>query len=99
MTGNPMNRGPLRNGNPRGNPASAPRCGARTRAGSPCLAPCIKGRNRCRLHGGKNPGAPEGERNGNYRHGRRTHDAMADKREAVMAFRQLRTLIRCCLED
>ncbi len=27
---------------------------------------------RCRMHGGKAPGAPKGEANGNYRHGGRT---------------------------
>jgi hypothetical protein len=44
-------RGPLRNGNPRGDPNSAPRCGARTRSGSPCRAPAMKN-GRCRMHGG-----------------------------------------------
>lgn len=54
----PMHRGPgpLRNGNPRGNPALAPRCGARTRAGCPCNAPALRGRTRCRMHGGASTG-------------------------------------------
>jgi hypothetical protein len=32
---------------------------------------------RCRMHGGKAPGAPKSKRNGNYRHGGRTQQAKA----------------------
>jgi hypothetical protein len=32
---------------------------------------------RCRMHGGKSPGAPKGEANGNYRRGERTKQAKA----------------------
>lgn len=35
-----------------------PRCGAKTRSGNPCLAPVVKGKNRCRRHGGNSVGAP-----------------------------------------
>jgi hypothetical protein len=31
------------------------------------------------MHGGKSPGAPTGERNGNYRHGMYTQKAIADR--------------------
>ena len=41
---------------------AAPRCGAKNRAGTPCRAPAMRGRRRCRLHGGKNPGAPRGHK-------------------------------------
>jgi hypothetical protein len=48
----------------RGNPnlALIPRCGARTRAGCPCRAPAIRGKLRCRMHGGRSTGprTPEG---------------------------------------
>ena len=48
----------------RGNPnlGLAPRCGARTRAGCPCRAPAIRGKLRCRMHGGRSTGprTPEG---------------------------------------
>lgn len=36
--------------------ASRPKCGARTRAGTPCKAPVVWGRTRCRLHGGCSTG-------------------------------------------
>lgn len=46
----------LRNGNTPGDPSTAPRCGARTRRGTPCQCPAIRGRRRCRLHGGRSTG-------------------------------------------
>lgn len=53
-----------------GNPSSAPRCGAKTRRGARCLAPAIRGKQRCRMHGGKGSGAPRRNQNavtsGNY---------------------------------
>ena len=36
---------------------------------------------RCRMHGGASPGAPRGERNGNYRHGRYTAEAINWRRD------------------
>lgn len=41
----------LKNGNPRGNPNNAPRCLAKTRKGTPCQAPRVRGKKRCRMHG------------------------------------------------
>ena len=46
-------------------------CGARTRSGAPCKSAPVTGRRRCRMHGGADgSGAPEGSKNGNYKHGR-----------------------------
>ena len=50
-------RGRLKNGNPSGDVMKAPRCGARNRAGNSCQAPAMRGKQRCRLHGGKATGA------------------------------------------
>jgi hypothetical protein len=93
MSDNPAPLGRLKNGNPRGNPANSPRCGAKTRAGSVCRQPAMKN-GRCRLHGGKSPGAPRGVRNGNYRNGLRTIEAIADRRRAAEVRRALRHLLR-----
>jgi uncharacterized protein YjcR len=42
----------------------SPRCGAKTRAGTPCKAPAVKGKRRCRMHGGAaGSGAPAGNQN------------------------------------
>lgn len=91
MVNNLMRRGRLKNGNPPGDPSTAPRCGSKTRAGGVCQQPAMEN-GRCRMHGGKNPGAPRGERNGNYRHGLRTMEAIADRREAARVRRLLRQI-------
>ena len=66
----------------------APRCLARTRAGTSCQKAAASGKKRCRMHGGApGSGAPRGERNGNYRTGLHT-------REAVAGRRMLRALIK-----
>src|SRR6266436_6770510 len=65
----------------------AQRCGARTRAGAPCQRPAIRGRTRCRLHGGLSPGAPRGTKNGNFRNGNWTAEAIEERR-------WLRSLVR-----
>ena len=57
----------------------APRCGAMTRAGGICRRPALSGRRRCRLHGGLSPGAPRGMKNGNYRNGHWTAEAMEER--------------------
>ena len=57
-----------------------PRCGARTRAGAPCRRPAIRGRKRCRLHGGLSPGAPRGLKNGNYKTGDWTSEAITERK-------------------
>jgi hypothetical protein len=52
------------------------------------------GKRRCRLHGGAlGGGAPSGPRNGNYRHGRNTKEAMAEKQLMRALLRQLRKLL------
>jgi hypothetical protein len=61
---------------------TAPRCGARTRAGTRCQCPAIRGRSRCRLHGGLSPGAPKGQANGKYKDGYFTAEAISERRWA-----------------
>ena len=49
---------------------SSPRCGAKTRSGTPCRSPAVRGKKRCRMHGGaKGSGVPIGNQNA-LRHGR-----------------------------
>jgi hypothetical protein len=43
------------------------------------------------MHGGAHgSGAPKGSRNGNYRHGRRTAEAIAERRELTAFIREAR---------
>ncbi|WP_276202381.1 HGGxSTG domain-containing protein [Sulfitobacter geojensis] len=53
-----------------------PRCGAKTRRGTACQAPSVRGKKRCRMHGGaKGSGAPVGNQNA-FKHGMYTHDSL-----------------------
>jgi glucans biosynthesis protein len=58
----------------------APRCGARNRAGNLCQCPTMRGRRRCRLHGGLSPGAPRGAANGNFKQGEWTGEAKENRK-------------------
>ena len=75
--------------------AHAPsRCGAKTRAGAPCKTPPVRGRTRCRMHGGMSPGAPKGNRNA-WKHGLRSATAVAERRR----FRELLKSLREGLDE
>ena len=65
-------------------------CLAKTRRQSLCQSPAMVN-GKCRMHGGMSPGAPTGERNGNYRHGLYTKENLAMKDN-------LRNLLRTCQE-
>jgi glucans biosynthesis protein len=58
---------------------AAPRCGAKTRGGGAYQCPAIRTRNRCRLHGGRSTGAPQGQGNGNYTTGEFTAEAIEER--------------------
>jgi hypothetical protein len=69
----------------------APRCGARTRTGSPCQRPASHGKSRCRLHGGApGSGAPRGERNGAYKHGSFTTEAVGERKTMRILLKALK---------
>ncbi len=69
----------------------APRCGARTRSGTACQRAALKGKTRCRLHGGaKGSGGPKGRRHGRYRHGQFTCEAVEEQRKLRAMLREFR---------
>ena len=73
--------------------AKARRCGAKTRAGHPCRQAAVRGRGRCRMHGGaKGSGGPRGKRNGNFRHGLCTREAKAILANMRATFREIKAL-------
>ena len=57
-------------------PHAISRCGAKTRSGKPCQLWPVKGRYRCRMHGGLSPGAPKGNSNA-WKHGHYSADSIA----------------------
>ena len=74
-----------------GNLANAPRCGAKTRIGGACRSPAVRGRLRCRMHGGTNKGAPKGNSNAR-KHGNRSAEAEAQSKIVRRANLDLRVL-------
>jgi hypothetical protein len=79
------NTGPMR--------ASA-RGGAQTRGGDTCRAPALRGKTRCRMHGGAaGSGAPRGNRNAR-RHGLFAGDAIAERRQARVVLDEAWKLLR-----
>lgn len=71
----------------------APRCGAKTRMGTPCRSPAVKGKHRCRMHGGTSPGAPKGNRNA-LKHGRYTIARKVERVKVGQTIQELERLIR-----
>ncbi len=58
----------------------APRCSATSkRTGKPCQAPAVGGWTVCRFHGAGG-GAPKGARNGRYKNGLFTTEAIEERR-------------------
>lgn len=58
---------------------AAARCGAKTRSDGFCRAPAIRGKKRCRMHGGTSPGAPKGNLNA-FKHGKNAAEVLEAKR-------------------
>ena len=70
------------------------RCGAKTRAGAPCRSPAVRGRHRCRMHGGaRGSGAPRGNRNA-VKHGLYTSESLAYRRRVNRILRDGADLLR-----
>ncbi|MET8524081.1 HGGxSTG domain-containing protein [Nocardioides sp. NPDC004968] len=66
----------------------SPRCCARTRSATSCQSPAMPN-GRCRLHGGKSPGAPKGNRH-SLKHGRFTAKAIERRRMVSALVRSMR---------
>ena len=72
---------------------SSPRCGAKTRTGRACRAPAVRGKTRCRMHGGApGSGPPSGNRNAR-KHGLFTRDAIAERRQIQALLGEARKLL------
>ncbi|MFG6611625.1 HGGxSTG domain-containing protein [Sulfitobacter sp. 1A12057] len=72
---------------------ASPRCGAKTRKGTPCQAPALSGKTRCRMHGGATgSGAPKGNQNA-LKHGLYTKEALALRKHVRQLLRNGKELI------
>jgi hypothetical protein len=70
------------------------RCGAKTRCGGWCRLPAVRGKRRCRMHGGApGSGAPEGNQNAR-RHGLFTGDAITERKQIQALLGEARKLLQ-----
>jgi hypothetical protein len=73
---------------------ASPRCGAKARSGGSCRAPVVRGKRRCRMHGGATgAGAPRGNRNAR-KHGLFTSDTIAERKQIQAVLADARKLLR-----
>jgi len=73
---------------------ASPRCGAKIRSGEACRAPAVRGKRRCRMHGGApQSGAPRGNRNAR-KHGLFTGHAIAGRKQIQALLGEARKLLR-----
>jgi glucans biosynthesis protein len=71
-----------------------PRCGAKTRSGTPCRAPAVRGKKRCRMHGGAlGSGAPKDNQNA-LKHGRYTKEAIQERKQTRELIREATKFVR-----
>ncbi|MBR0685373.1 hypothetical protein JQ594_05565 [Bradyrhizobium manausense] len=70
------------------------RCGAQTRNGEACRAPALRGKSRCRMHGGAwGSGAPFGNSNA-VKHGYFTSEAIDERKFIRTVLIEAETLLR-----
>jgi hypothetical protein len=73
---------------------ASPRCGAKTRAGEACRSPAMRGKRRCRMHGGPvKSGAPRGNRNAR-KHGLFTKSAVRERKQVEALLGEARKLLQ-----
>ena len=78
---------------------ASPRCGAKTRTGNRCRSPAVRGKKRCRMHGGaKGSGAPKGNQNA-LRHGGHTKVAREQRARLRAYVRQAAKLLKDLAND
>lgn len=78
---------------------ASPRCGAGTRGGFACSAPAVRGKLRCRMHGGaRGSGAPRGNRNAE-KHGAFTQEGIAERRAIGTLLEEAETLLAAIGSD
>jgi hypothetical protein len=69
------------------------RCGAKTRSDGACRSPAVRGKTRCRMHGGApGSGAPRANRNART-HGLFTRGALAERRQIQVLLGEARKLL------
>jgi hypothetical protein len=73
---------------------ASPRCGARTRRDGACRSPAVRGKKRCRMHGGaQGSGAPKANQNAR-KHGLFTREAIEERRRIGALIGEVQKLLK-----
>ena len=73
---------------------ASPRCGAKIRSGGLCGSPAVRGKKRCRMHGGApGSGAPRANQNARQ-HGLFTREAIAERGRMQALFADARKFLQ-----
>ena len=73
---------------------ASPRCGAKIRSGGSCRSPAVRGKRRCRMHGGApGSGAPRANQNAR-RHGLFTGEAIAERKQIQVVLGDARKFLQ-----
>ena len=73
---------------------ASPRCGAKTRRGVACGSPAVRGKRRCRMHGGApGSGAPRANQNAR-KHGLFTRRAIEERRQIAALIGEVQKLLK-----
>jgi hypothetical protein len=73
---------------------ASPRCGAKIRSGGSCRSPALRGKRRCRMHGGApRSGGQKGNQNAR-RHGVFTGKAIAERKQIQALLGETRKLMK-----
>ena len=84
-------RGHARNTDPM---LASPRCGAKIRSDGLCRSPAVRGKKRCRMHGGApGSGAPRANQNARQ-HGLFTREVIAERRQIQALLGEARNLLQ-----
>ena len=73
---------------------ASPRCGAKIRSGGSCRAPAVRGKKRCRMHGGTPRSRAPGRNQNARKHGLFTRDAIAERKQVQALLADTRKLLR-----
>lgn len=85
--------------NPMHRANAAPRCSATSRrSGKPCRAPAVRGWTVCRMHGAGG-GAKPGRKHPNWKHGGRTHEAIALRKMMNEMCRESREMLEAIMAE
>jgi hypothetical protein len=85
MSDHPRNTGPM---------LASPRCGAKIRSGGSCRSPAVRGKRRCRMHGGAPGSGAQKENQNARRHGLFTSDAIAERKQIRALLGEARQLLQ-----